>query len=255
MKGDNPAPTTIIVNAPTSQALPALVNFFCFPGLGQLIQGRILAAIFWWVACFLAAWSMLIGIGFLLLPLAWILCVIDAARYSPSVGSKPTNPVAALIVGLIGVSVLVPTVYMVYSEYKKTPPRTASAPKEIDPPPQPKPTPVVTTPTPQPKVQPTPAIVEEPPVLSTEPDKPVEPPLEVISPPEDETPKQDRNAMRTWTSASGTFTVEAKFAGYRAGKVMLQKADRKIIDVEIEKLSDDDRKWLDENTKKVTPKS
>jgi len=63
-----------------SQALPALVNVF-FPGLGQLIQGRILAWLLWWVALFVIALLTLAVIGFITTPILWILCVIDAAKY------------------------------------------------------------------------------------------------------------------------------------------------------------------------------
>ena len=70
-----------IVNAPAqSQALPALVNFFCFPSLGQLIQGRVLAALIWWLLHGAAAASCLIGIGFVLWPIVWIGCVAFAAE-------------------------------------------------------------------------------------------------------------------------------------------------------------------------------
>jgi len=65
-----------------SQALPALANFFV-PGLGQLIQGRFLAGIFWFVLNIIAAISMLAVVGFVLLPLVWLLCIVDAAKYKP----------------------------------------------------------------------------------------------------------------------------------------------------------------------------
>lgn len=65
-----------------SQALPALVNLF-LPGVGQLIQGRVLAAIAWWVTLTLAGLSLFVVVGVVLLPLFWLLCVIDAAKYKP----------------------------------------------------------------------------------------------------------------------------------------------------------------------------
>ena len=52
-----------------------------FPGLGQLIQGRILAWLLWWVALFVSALLTLAVIGFITTPILWILCVIDAAKY------------------------------------------------------------------------------------------------------------------------------------------------------------------------------
>lgn len=74
-------PNVIVVNqGRQSQALPALVNVF-LPGVGQLIQGRILAWLVWWVVLALSAASMFIVIGFVLTPILWLICIIDAARY------------------------------------------------------------------------------------------------------------------------------------------------------------------------------
>ena len=64
----------------TSSALPALVSFFV-PGLGQLIQGRVLAAVGWFCLTALAAASIGVGIGLVLLPLMWLLNIVDAAKY------------------------------------------------------------------------------------------------------------------------------------------------------------------------------
>ena len=74
----------VVVNqAPApSQALPALVSFFV-PGLGQLIQGRVLAALIWFTLSILASLSVLIVIGFVLVPVVWIACTVDAAKYKP----------------------------------------------------------------------------------------------------------------------------------------------------------------------------
>lgn len=65
-----------------SQALPALVSLF-IPPFGQLIQGRVIAFFIWFLILFAAAASIVIGIGVILLPLFWFLCVIDAAGYKP----------------------------------------------------------------------------------------------------------------------------------------------------------------------------
>jgi len=74
-------PQTIIVQAPRqSQALPALASF-CFPGLGQLIQGRVLAAMAWFVANLVSVALIFAGIGILTTPILWLLCVMDAAKY------------------------------------------------------------------------------------------------------------------------------------------------------------------------------
>jgi hypothetical protein len=53
------------------------------------------------------------------------------------------------------------------------------------------------------------------------------------------------DGWRTWTSADGKYTVEAKFRGAAAGTVRLEKRDGKIIELKREKLSENDQKWLD----------
>ena len=86
---------TVVVNQPRqSQALPALINIF-FPGVGQLIQGRVLT--------WLAVWALFalcniigivtmategaqgLGLAMLLIgnPLLWLITIIDAAKWSP----------------------------------------------------------------------------------------------------------------------------------------------------------------------------
>ncbi len=60
--------------------IAAICNLF-FPGLGQLVQGRILAAIF-----FFAGWAISWGltwvlIGWITLPIVYIWAIIDAAKY------------------------------------------------------------------------------------------------------------------------------------------------------------------------------
>ena len=59
----------------TGNVLAALASFF-FPGLGQLIQGRLLAAFLFFVAS-LVLWIFLLGW------LVHILATIDAARFRP----------------------------------------------------------------------------------------------------------------------------------------------------------------------------
>ena len=72
---------TIVVRE-ESQAIPALASFFV-PGLGQLIQGRVMAALVWFLVIVLAAGSIIAFIGILLYPMVVILCTIDAAKYTP----------------------------------------------------------------------------------------------------------------------------------------------------------------------------
>lgn len=69
----------------TGNVIAAICSFFV-PGLGQLVQGRILSAIFWFVfACIAFAISWLITLT--LLPFGWfvasILSCINAAVYKP----------------------------------------------------------------------------------------------------------------------------------------------------------------------------
>lgn len=55
---------------------------------------------------------------------------------------------------------------------------------------------------------------------------------------------------RTWTSADGSFTVDAKFVGLISGMVTLEKGDGKTISVNLNQLSQEDqdfivyRKWI-----------
>lgn len=108
---------TVIIAGRQSQALPALVNCFCFPGLGQLIQGRLFSAFAWWFLHLLGALSILIGIGFILWPIIWIACVIDAARYDPVAaqlaGRRRTHPIVAVIAGVMALIVFVPLVSVI----------------------------------------------------------------------------------------------------------------------------------------------
>jgi len=49
---------------------------------------------------------------------------------------------------------------------------------------------------------------------------------------------------RPWASRDGKFTTRARMLDYRGGKVRLQKADGKELDVPIGQLSDEDRRWV-----------
>ena len=50
--------------------------------------------------------------------------------------------------------------------------------------------------------------------------------------------------FRTWTSTTGS-SIEAKFVSYASGKVTLEKRDGKRLTVDLSKLSQDDRDWLE----------
>lgn len=74
-------PQTIVMQAPRqSQALPALASF-CLPGLGQLIQGRVLAGMAWFVANLMSVALIFVGVGLITTPILWLLCIMDAAKY------------------------------------------------------------------------------------------------------------------------------------------------------------------------------
>ncbi|NQZ83371.1 MAG: hypothetical protein HRT52_20400 [Colwellia sp.] len=60
--------------------LAAICSFF-IPGLGQLVQGRILAAIFFFIGL-AVSWTLTwVGIGWIMVPIVYIWCIVDAARY------------------------------------------------------------------------------------------------------------------------------------------------------------------------------
>jgi hypothetical protein len=50
--------------------------------------------------------------------------------------------------------------------------------------------------------------------------------------------------VREWTDASGRFRVSAKFAGLAFGKVKLEREGGQVIEIEAEKLSQEDREWI-----------
>ncbi len=62
--------------------IAAICNIF-FPGLGQLVQGRIGAAIgffLFWVISGALTWVL---VGWVLLPIVYIWAIIDAAKFRP----------------------------------------------------------------------------------------------------------------------------------------------------------------------------
>ena len=62
--------------------------------------------------------------------------------------------------------------------------------------------------------------------------------------------KVDVRELRTWTDATGKFTIQAKFGGLIGGKVLLVKEGGSKVYLTREQLSEADRKYLDEMTKK-----
>jgi hypothetical protein len=57
-------------------------------------------------------------------------------------------------------------------------------------------------------------------------------------------PEQVSRVVRTWTDATGTFTVEATFRGVIAGQVRLERADKHVIAIPMEQLSNEDQEWI-----------
>ncbi len=60
--------------------LAAICSFF-IPGLGQLVQGRIMAALLFFVAAAISVGLMVLLVGYILYPIVLIWCIIDAARF------------------------------------------------------------------------------------------------------------------------------------------------------------------------------
>jgi S1-C subfamily serine protease len=54
----------------------------------------------------------------------------------------------------------------------------------------------------------------------------------------------DRSAPRLWTDRTGQFQVRAKYLGDEDGKVKLEKADGTVIHVPLDRLSEEDQKFL-----------
>ncbi|RJE76818.1 hypothetical protein CWB96_10400 [Pseudoalteromonas citrea] len=60
--------------------IAAICNIF-FPGLGQLVQGRIFSAILFFVFWVISGALTWILIGWVMLPIVYIWAIIDAAKY------------------------------------------------------------------------------------------------------------------------------------------------------------------------------
>jgi hypothetical protein len=54
----------------------------------------------------------------------------------------------------------------------------------------------------------------------------------------------DAEKWRNWTDVSGKFTTEAKYGGVAFGQATLIKRDGKKVQVPLERLSNDDQKWI-----------
>ncbi len=63
--------------------IAAICSFF-FPGLGQLVQGRIMAALMFFVAAVISGALIIVLVGYVLYPIVWIWGIIDAAKFKGS---------------------------------------------------------------------------------------------------------------------------------------------------------------------------
>jgi len=60
--------------------LAAICSFF-IPGLGQLVQGRLLTAILFFIGM-IVSWALTwVLIGWAMVPIVYLWCIIDAAKY------------------------------------------------------------------------------------------------------------------------------------------------------------------------------
>ncbi len=63
--------------------LAAICSFF-ISGLGQLVQGRILPALLFFIGMAISWILVWVAIGWLLVPIVYIWCIVDAAMYKAS---------------------------------------------------------------------------------------------------------------------------------------------------------------------------
>lgn len=61
-----------------------------------------------------------------------------------------------------------------------------------------------------------------------------------------EKPERPQHRLRTWTDATGQFTVKATFSGLGNDLVTLTKEDGQEISVSVEKLSSEDQQYIEE---------
>lgn len=69
---------------------------------------------------------------------------------------------------------------------------------------------------------------------------------------DDENKKPDKAgtpAMRTWRAVVGNFTVEASFVALKAGKVAMRRADGRVLNVPLDKLSKADQDYAKQQAK------
>jgi len=224
---------TVIVQQPAtpppSQALPALASFF-ITGLGQLIQGRVGAALFWFCAAVVCTLLCFVLIGFLLLPLVWILCIVDAAIYNP-VAFKPRTGFSLLRVA-VGVVVGLAAFIVLASFFNRS---------ESGRPVGRQPKPRQARPEPTPKVGATESPARSSADSSSEELKTAEFELPASKPTDSKPPVPK---TRIWTDNTGKYQVEAAFVSMTAVSVKLRKTNGRTINLPMERLRKEDQEWI-----------
>lgn len=66
----------------------AAVLSFLIPGLGQVYNGHILQGILLLIIYIIALSSLVVGIGFILVPIVWICGIVDAYREAEKFNKK-----------------------------------------------------------------------------------------------------------------------------------------------------------------------
>jgi len=110
--------------------------------------------------------------------------------------------------------------------------------------------------------QPSPAVTETKPADSApkppvHPEAHFEPVTKVVPDQQTVSPAEPKPAekpapppeYRIWTDVTGKYRTEAAFAGVASGKVELKKRDGSTIHVPLEKLSKEDRQWVEDQEK------
>ena len=76
---------------------------------------------------------------------------------------------------------------------------------------------------------------------------PIQPAKEFKPKPDTAAPESDKNnlhAIRTWSDSSGKFSVEAEFVSYTAGKVKIRRKDGTVVELKLDRLSEEDQEWI-----------
>ena len=67
----------------------------------------------------------------------------------------------------------------------------------------------------------------------------------------EETPEHLQTKERVWTDSSGEFKLNATFVEYSDGKIVLEKADKKLVQISHKKLSSRDRQYVADHLRRV----